>query len=195
MVITGQKIESLSDHQLHDLLKSDKEVVFAEISPYHKSRIVKCCQSKQSVIAIISNDFHNETLIDNKDSDIRVGLGLNGDDISKQMADIILLDDNFASIVCGIEEGRVIFDNLKKSICYTLSSKTPIICPFLLYVIIDIPLPLGTITILCIDLITDMIPAISLAYELPEYDNMQYKSKGSAINKLVNKKLVIISLF
>jgi magnesium-transporting ATPase (P-type) len=74
-----------------------------------------------------------------------------------QAADMILLDDNFASIVTGVEEGRLIFDNLKKSIAYTLTSNIPEISPFLAFILCDIPLPLGTVTILCIDLGTDMV--------------------------------------
>merc|ERR1711885_28358 len=76
----------------------------------------------------------------------------------------ILLDDNFASIVTGVEEGRLIFDNLKKSIAYTLTSNIPEITPFLVFMCFSIPLPLGTVTILCIDLGTDLLPAISMAY-------------------------------
>ena len=88
-----------------------------------------------------------------------VAMGIAGSDVSKQAADMILLDDNFASIVTGVEEGRLIFDNLKKSIAYTLTSNIPEISPFLLFIIADIPLPLGTVTILCIDLGTDMVRA------------------------------------
>ncbi len=84
-------------------------------------------------------------------------MGIAGSDVSKQAADMILLDDNFASIVTGVEEGRLIFDNLKKSIAYTLTSNIPEISPFLIYILADIPLPLGTVTILCIDLGTDMV--------------------------------------
>lgn len=84
-------------------------------------------------------------------------MGIAGSDVSKQAADMILLDDNFASIVTGVEEGRLIFDNLKKSIAYTLTSNIPEISPFLLFICCDIPLPLGTVTILCIDLGTDMV--------------------------------------
>lgn len=86
-----------------------------------------------------------------------IAMGISGSDVSKQAADMILLDDNFASIVTGVEEGRLIFDNLKKSICYTLTSNIPEISPFLIHIIGGIPLPLGTITILCIDLGTDMV--------------------------------------
>jgi sodium/potassium-transporting ATPase subunit alpha len=84
-------------------------------------------------------------------------MGIAGSDVSKQAADMILLDDNFASIVVGIEEGRLIFDNLKKSIAYTLTSNIPEITPFLFFILLNIPLALGTVTILCIDLGTDMV--------------------------------------
>jgi len=89
-------------------------------------------------------------------------MGIAGSDVSKQAADMILLDDNFASIVTGVEEGRLIFDNLKKSIAYTLTSNIPEISPFLAFILCDIPLPLGTVTILCIDLGTDMVSAFFL---------------------------------
>lgn len=89
-------------------------------------------------------------------------MGIAGSDVSKQAADMILLDDNFASIVTGVEEGRLIFDNLKKSIAYTLTSNIPEISPFLAFILCDIPLPLGTVTILCIDLGTDMVSSISI---------------------------------
>lgn len=100
-----------------------------------------------------------------KKADIGVAMGIAGSDVSKQAADMILLDDNFASIVTGVEEGRLIFDNLKKSIAYTLTSNIPEISPFLAFILCDIPLPLGTVTILCIDLGTDMV---SLAEERPD---------------------------
>jgi sodium/potassium-transporting ATPase subunit alpha len=89
-------------------------------------------------------------------------MGIAGSDVSKQAADMILLDDNFASIVTGVEEGRLIFDNLKKSIAYTLTSNIPEISPFLMFILLDIPLPLGTVTILCIDLGTDMVNHLNL---------------------------------
>lgn len=93
-------------------------------------------------------------------------MGIAGSDVSKQAADMILLDDNFASIVTGVEEGRLIFDNLKKSIAYTLTSNIPEISPFLAFILCDIPLPLGTVTILCIDLGTDMVSKISFNYSV-----------------------------
>ena len=120
-------------------------------------------------------------------------MGIAGSDVSKQAADMILLDDNFASIVTGVEEGRLIFDNLKKSIAYTLTSNIPEISPFLMFIVMSIPLPLGTVTILCIDLGTDMLPAISLAYEKAETDIMKRKPRDPIKDKLVNERLISIA--
>jgi sodium/potassium-transporting ATPase subunit alpha len=103
---------------------------------------------------------------------------------------MILLDDNFATIVAGIEEGRLIFDNLKKSIAYTLSSNIPEMCPFLLFIILGIPLALGTVTIICIDLGTDIVPAISLAYEVSESDIMSRQPRNPYTEKLVGSKVI-----
>ena len=120
-------------------------------------------------------------------------MGISGSDVSKQAADMILLDDNFASIVTGVEEGRLIFDNLKKSIAYTLTSNIPEISPFLFFLIFNVPLPLGTVTILCIDLGTDMVPAISLAYEQAESDIMKRQPRDPKKDKLVNQRLISVS--
>merc|ERR1712176_1583822 len=116
--------------------------------------------------------------------------GIAGSDVSKQAADMILLDDNFASIVTGVEEGRLIFDNLKKSIAYTLTSNIPEISPFLVFICFSVPLPLGTVTILCIDLGTDLLPAISLAYEQAETDIMKRAPRNPQKDKLVNERLI-----
>lgn len=99
-------------------------------------------------------------------------MGITGSEVAKDAADMILLNDDFAAIVLGIEEGRRIFDNLKKSICYTLTSNIPEITPFLFLIILRLPLPLSTVLILCIDLGTDIIPAIGMASEEAEVDIM-----------------------
>merc|ERR1712226_944540 len=133
---------------------------------------------------------HGSMIKDMSQPDIGIAMGIAGSDVSKQAADMILLDDNFASIVTGVEEGRLIFDNLKKSIAYTLTSNIPEISPFLLFILCDIPLPLGTITILCIDLGTDLVPAISMAYECAESDIMKRMPRDPQHDKLVNNRLI-----
>merc|ERR1712226_1236068 len=97
-----------------------------------------------------------------------------------------------STIVHGVEEGRLIFDNLKKSIVYTLTSNIPEILPFLTWVVLRIPLPLGTIAILAVDLLTDMVPAISLAYEKPEMDIMQRPPRSTS-DRLVNHRLIFLA--
>jgi len=113
-----------------------------------------------------------------------------GSEVAQNAADMLLLDDNFSSIVNGVEEGRLIFDNLKKSIAYTLSSNIPEISPFIIYMAAQVPLPLSTVLILCIDLGTDMVPAISFAYENFELDIMERPPRNSKRDHLVNAKLV-----
>jgi sodium/potassium-transporting ATPase subunit alpha len=113
-----------------------------------------------------------------------------GSQVAQDAADMILMDDNFASIVKGIEEGRLIFANLKKSIAYTLTSNIPEITPFLCEIALQIPLALTTIMILCIDLGTDMLPAISFAYETAEQDIMKQPPRDRQKDKLVTWTLI-----
>lgn len=107
-----------------------------------------------------------------KQGDIGIAMGIAGTDVTKDAADMILLNDDFGAIVTGIKEGRRIFDNLKKSIIYCLISNIPEMIPFLSFIVIQIPLPISTVLILCVDLGTDMFPAISFAYEECELDIM-----------------------
>ncbi|XP_028427653.1 sodium/potassium-transporting ATPase subunit alpha-1-like [Perca flavescens] len=190
-VIHGSELKDMSSEMLDDVLKHHTEIVFARTSPQQKLIIVEGCQRQGAIVAVTGDGVNDSPAL--KKADIGVAMGIAGSDVSKQAADMILLDDNFASIVTGVEEGRLIFDNLKKSITYTLSSKIPEMTPFLFFVLADIPLALGTVTILCIDLGTDLVPAISLAYELPESDIMQRKPRNPEVDKLVNQRLISVS--
>merc|ERR1712165_50871 len=170
-VVHGGEIKDLSEKALDEILMYHTEIVFARTSPQQKLIIVEGCQRMGRIVAVTGDGVNDSPAL--KKADIGVAMGIAGSDVSKQAADMILPDDNFASIVTGVEEGRLIFDNLKKSIAYTLTSNIPEISPFLLFILADVPLPLGTVTILCIDLGTDMVPAISLAYEEAETDIMK----------------------
>ncbi|XP_037532117.1 sodium/potassium-transporting ATPase subunit alpha-3b [Nematolebias whitei] len=190
-VIHGSDLKDLSQDQMDDILRNHTEIVFARTSPQQKLIIVEGCQRQGAIVAVTGDGVNDSPAL--KKADIGVAMGISGSDVSKQAADMILLDDNFASIVTGVEEGRLIFDNLKKSIAYTLTSNIPEITPFLLFIIANIPLPLGTITILCIDLGTDMVPAISLAYETAESDIMKRQPRNPFRDKLVNERLISIA--
>jgi len=187
-VVHGGELRDMSGEQLDDILIHHTEIVFARTSPQQKLIIVEGCQRMGAIVAVTGDGVNDSPAL--KMADIGVAMGIAGSDVSKQAADMILLDDNFASIVTGVEEGRLIFDNLKKSIAYTLTSNIPEISPFLFFMIASVPLPLGTVTILCIDLGTDMVPAISLAYEEAESDIMKRQPRNPFTDKLVNERLI-----
>merc|ERR1719409_2243827 len=166
---------------------SKPEVVFARTTPSQKLLIVDACQKEGHVVAVTGDGVNDSPAI--RKADIGIAMG-SGSDVAKNAADMLLLDDNFSSIVNGVEEGRLIFDNLKKSIAYTLSSNIPEILPFIFFIVFQVPLPLSTVLILCIDLGTDMIPAISFAYENPELDIMDRVPRSAKRDHLVNTKLI-----
>jgi len=188
IVVHGNDLKDLSQDDIDKILKFHNEIVFARTSPQQKLIIVEGCQRMGSIVAVTGDGVNDSPAL--KRADIGIAMGITGSDVSKEAADMILLDDNFASIVTGVEEGRLIFDNLKKSIAYTLTSNIPEISPFLMFILADIPLPLGTVTILLIDLGTDMLPAISMAYEKAESDIMKRYPRNPFTDKLVNERLI-----
>ncbi|KAJ8713516.1 hypothetical protein PYW07_013886 [Mythimna separata] len=169
-VVTGNELRSMTPELLHWTLDKHYEIVFARTSPTQKLQIVEACQREGGVVAVTGDGVNDAPAL--KRADIGISMGITGSQVSKQTADIILMDDNFSTIVIGIEEGRRIFDNLKKSVCYILISNVPEIAPVFMFILFSIPLPLGVMTILCIDLGTDMWPAVALAYEQAESDVM-----------------------
>ncbi|XP_045626276.1 sodium/potassium-transporting ATPase subunit alpha-B [Procambarus clarkii] len=187
-VVHGSELRNMTSEQLDDILIHHSEIVFARTSPQQKLIIVEGCQRMGAIVAVTGDGVNDSPAL--KKADIGVAMGIAGSDVSKQAADMILLDDNFASIVTGVEEGRLIFDNIKKSIAYTLTSNNPEITPFVFFMIASVPLPLGTVTILFIDLGTDIVPAISLAYEAAESDIMKRPPRNPFTDKLCNERLI-----
>uniref|UniRef100_G1SSX6 Sodium/potassium-transporting ATPase subunit alpha n=1 Tax=Oryctolagus cuniculus TaxID=9986 RepID=G1SSX6_RABIT len=190
-VVTGMELKDMSPEQLDELLANYPEIVFARTSPQQKLIIVEGCQRQDAVVAVTGDGVNDSPAL--KKADIGVAMGITGSDAAKNAADMILLDDNFSSIVTGVEEGRLIFDNLKKTIAYTLTKNIAELCPFLIYIILGLPLPIGTITLLFIDLGTDIIPSIALAYEKAESDIMNRKPRHKKKDRLVNQQLAVYS--
>lgn len=187
-VIHGSNLREFSDDQLDTIVAAYDELVFARTSPTQKLNIVESFQRLGHVVAVTGDGINDSPAL--KKASIGISMGITGCDVTKKVADMILLDDNFATIVNGIEEGRLIFDNLKKSIAYTLTSNTPEMLPFLLCIFLKIPLPLGVLAILCINIGTDLWPAISLAYEPAESDIMYRRPRNINVDRLVNRRLV-----
>ncbi|KAE8591938.1 hypothetical protein XENTR_v10018610 [Xenopus tropicalis] len=188
-VVNGTELKDMSSEDLDDILNNHSEIVFARTSPQQKLIIVEGCQRQNAVVAVTGDGVNDSPAL--KKADIGIAMGIAGSDAAKNAADMVLLDDNFASIVTGVEEGRLIFDNIKKSIGYTLTKNIAELCPFLIYIIASVPLPIGTITILFIDLGTDIIPSISFAYEKAERDIMNRKPRRKNIDRLVNEQLAL----
>jgi len=187
-VVSGSDLKEMSSDDLDHILRNHSEIVFARTSPQQKLIIVEGFQRMGAIVAVTGDGVNDSPAL--KKADIGIAMGITGSDVSKQAADMILLDDNFASIVTGVEEGRLIFDNLKKTIAYALSANIPEITPFLMYVMTNIPLPLGLVHMLVICLGTDIVPAVSLAYEKSENDIMRRKPRCPTTDRLVNVILI-----
>ncbi|MEW6681395.1 MAG: cation-transporting P-type ATPase [Nitrospirota bacterium] len=170
VVITGDEIRRLSDTQLQ-LAVAAPEIVFARVTADQKLRIVAALQARKEIVAVTGDGVNDAPAL--KKADIGIAMGLAGTDVAREAADMVLVDDNFASIVAAVEEGRAVFDNIRKFLTYILTSNIPEIVPYLAFVVFKIPLPLTIIQILAVDLGTDMLPALALGAEPPNHQVMQ----------------------
>eukprot|EP00762_Andalucia_godoyi_P007566 ANDGO_00787.mRNA.1 Sodium/potassium-transporting ATPase subunit alpha len=189
-VIHGQEIPELSEHEWEFIL-SRPEIVFARTSPQMKLQIVEHCQNRGEVVAVTGDGVNDSPAL--KKADIGIAMGITGSDVAKEAADMLLLDDNFASIVAGVEEGRLIFDNIKKCIAYMLVVNIPEVVPFIFFSLFGFPLALSVILVLLLSLGTDMLPAIALAYEEPEQDIMNRKPRNALTDRMVTSRLISLS--
>ena len=170
VTVTGDKLRTMPDTDLQ-LLLDEPELVFARTSADQKMRIVLALQHKGEIVAVTGDGVNDAPAL--KCADVGIAMGISGTDVAKESADIILLDDNFATIVAAIEEGRAVFDNLRKFLTYILTSNIPELVPYLVFVLFKIPLPLTIIQILAVDLGTDMLPALALGAEKPDSETMR----------------------
>ena len=194
IIITGDRIAKMlkDEEELSEdnpkkgaLLRSwimKRDVVFARTSPQHKLAIVDACQRLSHCVAVTGDGVNDSPAM--KKADIGVAMGKVGTDVAKDAADILLLDDNFANIVRGIKQGRVVFDILKKIIRYNLSSNYAELVPFIGFVILQFPLPLTTLQLLCMDVGTNIYPNICFAYEIAEDNIMKRQPRNVKTDRL-----------
>ncbi|HPS59427.1 MAG TPA: cation-translocating P-type ATPase [Spirochaetota bacterium] len=185
-VVTGNDIASMDDLTLRDSIKGIS--VCARVSPEHKLRIVQSLQSIDEVVAMTGDGINDAPAL--KKADIGVAMGITGTDVSKEAADMTLTDDNFASIVAAVEEGRIIFSNIKKYLMYLLSSNLGEIGLMLTTSMMGLPLPLSAVQILYVNLATDGLPALALAVDPPDPGIM--KRHPRKINKGIFSRPVIL---
>lgn len=165
-VITGKEIDSMSDEELAEAVKFTS--IFARTTPQHKYRLVKALQKNNEVVAVTGDGVNDVLAL--KEADIGIAMGLRGTDIAKEAADMVLADDNFATIANGVWEGRKIFDNLTKGVRYYLSCKLALVLIFLLPILINLPLPFAPIQIILLELFMDLAASATFVAEPREKD-------------------------
>ncbi|MDX8343039.1 cation-translocating P-type ATPase [Rossellomorea sp. YZS02] len=172
-VLDGKALNQMEVHELEEIV--DEVSVFARVSPEHKLKIVKALQNRGHVVAMTGDGVNDAPAI--KSSDIGVAMGITGTDVAKESSSLVLLDDNFATIKSAIQEGRNIYENIRKFIRYLLASNVGEILVMLFAMILALPLPLVPIQILWVNLVTDGLPAMALGLDKPEDDVMKRKPR------------------
>jgi Ca2+-transporting ATPase len=187
-VVTGEGMGHLSDAQLRQILRYRSSLVFARMSPEHKLRLVQAYKDLGDVVAVTGDGVNDAPAL--RAANIGIAMGLNGTDVAREAADIVLTDDNFATIVSAVEQGRAVYQNIRKFMTYILASNVAELVPFLVMVIFKIPPALIIMQILAIDLGTDMIPALALGAERAEVGTMQQHPRPKS-QPLLDRSLLL----
>ncbi|MBT4823684.1 calcium-translocating P-type ATPase, SERCA-type [Candidatus Woesearchaeota archaeon] len=185
--VTGADIDKLNLVQ-----EANNISIYARVNPAHKMQIIEALQKRNHIVAMTGDGVNDAPAL--KKADIGIAMGITGTDVSKESADMVLVDDNFSSIVNAIEEGRTIFDNIRKFIIYLLSSNLGEVLTLFVGIILGLPLPLIALQILWINIATDGLPALALGVEGAEEEIMKRKPRNPK-NRLVNLSAASYMLF
>jgi magnesium-transporting ATPase (P-type) len=185
-IMTGADVDELNDEDLKGALAN--EIIFARMAPEHKLRVVNAFQQRGEVVAVTGDGVNDAPAL--RKADIGIVMGITGTDVAKEAADVIITDDQFTAIPRAIEEGRAVYDNLRKFITYIFASNVPEIMPFVLMALFNIPLALTVAQILAIDLGTDLLPALALGIERPE-PNVMRRPPRRRDQPLIDRALVL----
>jgi len=189
---TGAEVSEMDDQRLRAIL-AEGETIFARVAPEHKLRIVAQLKQMGEIVAVTGDGVNDAPAL--KKADIGIAMGLRGNDVAKEAARMILTDDNFSSIVAAIEEGRAIFDNIKRFAAYVLNSNPQEMYPYIFWVLFpDIPLAMTVMGVLAVDVGTDLIPAMGLGIEPPEEGIMERPPRRRD-EKLLSLDLILRSYF
>lgn len=193
LFLTGQELERLDPDAL---VEATKEVsVFARVSPEHKLKLIDAYQRQNNIVAMTGDGVNDAPAL--KKSDIGVAMGITGTDVAKGAADMVLLDDNFATIVAAVEEGRIIYDNIRRFIKYLLTCNTSEIAVMLLGPVLGMPLPLLPLQILWMNLVTDGLPALALGVEPAEKNVMNrppYSANESVFGRGMVRFIILVGI-
>lgn len=189
-VLTGEQLDSMDEESFLRVLPQTS--VFARVSPAHKLRIVKGLKAQGNILAMTGDGVNDAPAV--KEANIGVSMGKNGTDVTKEASSVILMDDNFATLVSAIEEGRVIYRNIRKFIRYLLSCNIGEVVTMFLAMLMGMPVPLLPIQILLINLVTDGLPAIALGLDPPDRDVMEMKPRRSS-DSIFSGGLLSVILF
>ena len=185
-VLTGAQLDELNDDELKHIIEDTD--VFARVSPEHKMRIVNALQANDEIVAMTGDGVNDAPAI--KRADIGVAMGITGTDVAKETADMVLTDDNYASIVAAVEQGRIIYSNIRKFVFFLLSSNVAEIMIIFLATLAGLPSPLTAIQLLWLNLITDGAPALALAMEKGDPDIMDQKPRAKS-EPIVNRSMSV----